>query len=101
MDPIITLTLPHSHGKAEATRRIKAAIVDACARYPAHLKIAEEEWQGDHLRFRVATLGQPITGTIDITDDQVRADVKLTWLMGHQVQQAEQLLRQEGERALA
>lgn len=101
MDPIITLTLPHAHGKKEATRRIKAAIVDACARYPAHLKVAEEEWTGEHLRFRVAALGQPITGTIDIDDDQVRAEVKLTWLMGHQVQQAEKLLRDEGERALA
>jgi hypothetical protein len=100
MDPIIKLTLPHAHGKAEAIRRIKAAIVDACARYPAHLKMAEEEWQGDRLRFRVAALGQPITGTIDVADNEVRAEVRLTWLMGHQVEPAEKLLRQEGERAL-
>jgi hypothetical protein len=100
MDPIITVTLPHAHGKAEATRRIKAAIVDACARYPAELKLAEEHWQGERLQFRVAALGQPITGTIEVGDDSVRAEVKLTWLMGHWVQPAEALLRREGERAL-
>jgi len=100
MDPIITVTLPHSHGKPEAARRIKAAIVDARARYPAEFKVAEEEWQDDHVRFRVAVLGQPVTGTIDIADDSVRAEVTLTWLMGHWVQPAEALLRQEGERAL-
>lgn len=99
MEPIV-VTLPHSHGRGEAARRIKAGIDDARARYAAQLKIAEEDWDGDHLRFRVAVLGQPITGTIDIADDHVRAEVMLTWLMGHLVKPAEALLKQEGERAL-
>jgi hypothetical protein len=99
MDPII-VTLPHGHGRAEAVRRIKAALDEGRARYPAQLKVAEENWDGDCLRFRAAVLGQTVTGTIDIADDHVRAEVLLTWLMGHLVKPAEALIRQEGERAL-
>jgi Putative polyhydroxyalkanoic acid system protein (PHA_gran_rgn) len=100
MDPIV-VNLPHGHGRAEAVRRVKAAIEEARARYPAELKVAEENWDGDRLRFRVALLGQSVTGSIDVADDQVRAEVLLTWLMGHLVQPAEALIRQEGERALS
>ena len=53
MDPVV-VTLPHCHGKAEATRRIKAGIEALRARYTAQLKIAEENWEGDRLRFRAA-----------------------------------------------
>ena len=60
MDPVV-VTIPHHHGKAEATRRIKAGIEAMRARYTAQLKIAEEHWEGDRLRFRAAVLGQTIT----------------------------------------
>jgi hypothetical protein len=99
MDPIV-VTIPHQHGKAEAARRVRAGLDDARVRYPAQLKVAEESWDGDRYRFRVAVLGQPVTGTIDVADDHVRTEVQLTWLMGHWVKPAEALIRQEGERAL-
>jgi hypothetical protein len=96
MDPVV-VTIPHRHDKAEATRRIKAGIEDVCARYPAQLKVAEQNWDGDVLRFRAAVLGQTITGTIDVADDRVRTEVALTWLMGHLVKPAEALIKREGE----
>jgi hypothetical protein len=96
MDPVV-VTIPHRHGKAEATRRIKAGIEDIRARYPAQLKIAEENWESDRLRFRAAVLGQTITGTIDVADQEVRTEVVLTWLMGHLVKPAEALIKREGE----
>jgi Putative polyhydroxyalkanoic acid system protein (PHA_gran_rgn) len=96
MDPVV-VTIVHRHGKAEAKRRIMAGIEDARARYPAQLKIAEETWEGDRLRFRAAVLGQTITGAIDVTDDRVQTEVELTWLMGHLVKPAEALIRSNGE----
>ena len=96
MDPVV-VTLPHRHGKAEATRRIKAGIEALRARYTAQLKIAEEDWEGDRLRFRAAVLGQTITGAIDVRDDEVRTEVVLTWLMGHLFKPAEALIKREGE----
>jgi Putative polyhydroxyalkanoic acid system protein (PHA_gran_rgn) len=100
MEPVVIVTIPHRHGKAEATRRIKAGLEQARSRYAAQLKVAEENWDGDRLRFRAAVLGQSITGSIDVADAEVRAEATLTWLMGHLVKPAEALIRREGERML-
>ena len=99
MNPIV-VTIAHQHGKAEAIRRIKTAIEDARSRYAAQFKIAEENWVDNRLTFRIAALGQPVTGTIDVADDNVRAEVLLTWLMEHLLEPAEALIKAEGERAL-
>jgi hypothetical protein len=101
MEPIVSVTLAHQLGKAEAARRIKSGLGDVRTRYTAQLKVPEESWEGDRLRFRAAVLGQSVTGTIEIADDSVRAEVTLTWLMGHLVKQAEALMKSEGERMLA
>ena len=84
MDPVV-VTIPHRHGKAEATRRIKAGIEDIRARYPAQLKIAEENWEG------VACAFAPPCSARRSRDHRCRrpggshrggADA---WLMGHLV----------------
>jgi hypothetical protein len=100
MEPVVVVTIPHRHGKAEATRRVKAGIEDARKRYAAQLKVAEENWEENHLRFRAAVLGQSLTGKIDIGDDAVRTEVTLTWLMGHLVKPAEALIEKEGKAIL-
>jgi Putative polyhydroxyalkanoic acid system protein (PHA_gran_rgn) len=100
LDPIV-VTIPHRHGKAEAMRRVKAGIESARARYPAQLKVAEEKWEGDRLTFRAAALGQPVTGTIDIAEDNVRAEVRLSWFWGHMVKPAEALIQHEGTQMLS
>jgi hypothetical protein len=100
MDPVVVVTIPHRHGKAEAARRLKAGLEEARKRYAAQLKVAEESWEGDRLRFRVAVLGQSLTGAIDIADDRVHTEVTLTWLMGHQVKAAEAIIEKEGRAML-
>ena len=99
-DPVVVV-IPHRHGKAEAARRIKAGIEDARARYAAKLKVAEEKWEGDRLTFRAAVLGQTVNGTIDVGDDNARAEFKLTWFWAHMLKPAEELVRQEGTQVLS
>lgn len=98
--PIIVI-VPHRHGKAEATRRIKAAIEDAQIREAARFKIAEEKWEGDRLSFRIALLGLPCTGTIEIDEDSARAEVKLSWYQSHMTKSAEAFIRQQGLQILS
>jgi|SRR6478609_5798799 hypothetical protein len=100
MDQSVVVTIPHRHGKEEATRRIKAAIEDARTRQAAKFKVAEEKWDGGHLDFRVAVLGQSIPGKIEVADDHVRAEVLLNWLIAHLVKPAEALLKEQGQRVL-
>jgi len=97
----IVVAIPHSLGKAEASRRIKARIDDSRTRDAARFKVAEENWDGDRLSFRIALLGLPVTGTIDIGDDQARAEVKLSWYQSHMLKPAEAFIREEGAKLLS
>jgi len=97
----IVVEIPHRHGKAEAARRIRAAIDEARTREAAKFKVAEENWDGDRLSFRIALLGQPCTGTIEVGEDKARAEVKLSWYASHLTKPAEVYIQQEGARILS
>lgn len=97
----IVVVIPHGHGKAEATRRIKAAIDAARTDYAAQFKVAEENWADDRLTFRVALLGQPCTGTIEVGEDNARAEVKLSWYSAHMAKPAEAFIQQKGTQILS
>jgi hypothetical protein len=99
-EPVVVV-IPHHHGKADAARRIKAGLGDIRQRYGAQLKVAEEKWEGDRLTFRAAVLGQTVTGSIDVADDNARAEVKLTWFWSHMLKPAEEIIRQEGTKMLS
>ena len=58
--PLI-VSIPHSLGRAEATRRLKAGLTRAATSVPV-LKVDEETWQGDRMVFRVRALGQSASG---------------------------------------
>jgi len=97
----IVVEIPHRHGKAEAKRRIKAAIDEARTREAAKFKVAEEQWDGDCLTFRIALLGLPCTGTIAVGDSSARAEVKLSWYASHLTKPAKAYIQQEGARILS
>jgi hypothetical protein len=100
LEPII-VTFPHSLGKAEAARRVKAGLTEALGRHKAQVKVAEEKWDGDRLTYRAAVLGQTVTGTIDVADDNVKVAATLSWFWGHMVKPAEALIQKEGTQILA
>ncbi len=93
--------MPTASARPEATSRIKAGLEDVRARYAAKLKVAEENWDGDRLSFRAAVLGQSVIGTIDVADDNARAEVRLSWFWSHMLKPAEDIIRQEGSQILA
>jgi hypothetical protein len=98
--PIIVV-VPHRLGKTEAARRIRARIDEARARDAAKFKVAKENWDGDRLTFRIALLGLPATGSIEVGDEQARAEVRLSWYQSHMVKPAEAFIREEGARLLS
>jgi hypothetical protein len=72
----------------EALRRIKPALGSASKRFPV-LKVEEETWSGDRLDFRVRAIGQVAAGNVQVSDDAVRLEVTLPWLL-HKFGQAVQ-----------
>jgi hypothetical protein len=78
-EPLV-ITIPHKLGKEEALRRIRPALGKAAESFPV-LKVEQEIWSDDRLDFRVRALGQVAAGNVQVTDDNVRLEVTLPWLL--------------------
>ena len=78
-EPLVVL-IPHKLGKEEAVRRIRPALSKASSSFPI-LSVEQETWTGDRMDFRVRALGQIAAGRVDVTEDQVRLEVTLPWLL--------------------
>jgi hypothetical protein len=76
----LVVTIPHSLGKEEATRRLKSGLAKASSS-STMLSIDEEVWSGDRLAFKVSAMGQQASGTLDVADKDVRVEVVLPWLL--------------------
>ena len=96
MSKPLVVSIPHRLGKEEAVRRLKCGLGEAQSRFSHLFTVHEETWTGDHLQFRLSALAQTISGGIDVTDDQVRLEVTLPWLLAKIVATLQPLIRKEG-----
>ena len=80
MSAPLIVSIPHSLGREEARRRLKAGLTRAATSIPV-LKVDEEKWEGDRMVFRVRALGQSASGHLDVADDHVRLEVTLPYLL--------------------
>lgn len=92
----LVVSIPHSLGREEATRRLKAGLTRAAESIPV-LKVDEERWEGDRMAFRVRALGQPASGHVDVADDHVRVEVVLPWLLQRFAEMAQAAIRSRGQ----
>jgi hypothetical protein len=91
----LVVSIPHSLGREEAARRLKAGLTRAAASVPV-LKVDEERWEGDRMAFRVRALGQAASGVVDVADDHVRVEVVLPWLLQRFAEAAQAAIRSRG-----
>jgi hypothetical protein len=92
----LVVSIPHRLGKQEAVRRLKNGLGQARTNFGHLLSIEEEVWNGDCLKFRVRSLGQSADGTIDVTEDQLRLEVSLPWLLAKLSERLIPAIRKEG-----
>ncbi|MCG5242037.1 polyhydroxyalkanoic acid system family protein [Azospirillum doebereinerae] len=78
----LTLSVPHSLGRAEAKRRLVDGMGDARARLSAVATSIDDHWTDDRLDFRVVALAQTVSGHIDVLEDRVEVEVELPWALG-------------------
>lgn len=74
------ISVPHSLGKEEALRRLKAGMARVTGEIPL-VKVEDQSWIGTQMSFRIRALGQVSTGTVDVEDDTVRVEVSLPLLL--------------------
>ncbi|MGI9354934.1 MAG: polyhydroxyalkanoic acid system family protein [Rhizobiaceae bacterium] len=80
MNETITVTVPNKHTKAEARRRIEGGFDKVAAQIGGKAQV-EQKWKGDTMRFKAATMGQTIDGTLIVREEEVQIDVSLPWLL--------------------
>ncbi len=93
--PLI-VSIPHRLGKEEAVRRLKSGLGNVRTSYGHLFNVQEESWTGDHLQFRVSALGQTVSGTLDVLEQQVNLVVYLPWLLAKLANAIQPLVRKEG-----
>lgn len=96
MSAPLVVSIPHSLGREEATRRLKAGLSRAAASIPV-LKIDEERWEESRMIFRLRALGQVASGHLDVADDHVRLEVTLPWLLQRFAEAARVAIRNRGQ----
>jgi hypothetical protein len=92
--PLI-VSIPHRLGREEAIRRLKAGLTRAATSIPA-LKVDEERWEDNRMIFRVRALGQVASGHLDVTDDHVRLEITLPWLLQRFAEVAQVAIKNRG-----
>lgn len=96
MSAPLVVSIPHRLGKEEAVRRLKNGLGQVRTGYSHLMSVEEEVWNGDRLTFRLRALGQSSEGTIDVTEDQLRIEVKLPWLLAKLSERLIPAIRKEG-----
>ena len=96
MSKPLVVSIPHNLGREEAVRRMKSGLAGARTQYGHLLTVNEETWNDNQLTFRVTALAQAVSGNIDVTDDHVRLEVMLPWLLAKLAERAQAVIGDKG-----
>lgn len=99
MSKPIVVCIPHRLGQAEATRRLRGGLTRAAAHFPV-LSADEETWTQDNgtdrMAFRVRAMGQAVSGTIDVREQDVQLELNLPFLLRVFAERATQTIQRQG-----
>ncbi len=93
--PLI-VSIPHSLGKTEATRRLRDGVGQLKSQFGDKIATVEEQWAGDRLSFRVGAMGQTVSGHLDVAEDTVRVELQLPWILSMVADKAKGFIQKQG-----
>ena len=96
MSRLVTVRVSHQLGKEEAVRRLQAGIGQARGIFASRVSSLEENWQGNHLDFRVGALGQIVVGTLDVEEQHVDAVFELPAALAFFANRVKGVLQKQG-----
>jgi putative polyhydroxyalkanoate system protein len=96
MSKPVVVSIPHQLGRAEARRRIDEGLGRLTQQF-AQMGQVKSAWEGDILRFTVETLGQAVSGLIEIEDQAVRLEVVLPGFLAMIANKVKGRLQTEGQ----
>ncbi len=98
MSKPITVTIPHQLGRAEAHRRIAEGFGHIGESFgPQAAKALKTDWQGDRMEFKVAAMGQAVTGHVEVMEAAVAMQVLLPDMLAMMAGSVKDRLQREGQ----
>ena len=95
MSKPVIVSVPHSFGREEAVRRLKAGFERAGTQFGGILTISQQSWSGDRLSFQASALGQQAAGSVNVLDDSIVIEVTLPWLLAKIAEKLAPAIRRE------
>jgi putative polyhydroxyalkanoic acid system protein len=77
----LVVDIPHQFTRQEAKRRIQNGLGEIRSQLAGFATSVEDQWNEDQMDFRVAAVGQTVTGRIEVLDHSVRVEVYLPWVL--------------------
>jgi hypothetical protein len=77
--PQLTLDVPHTLGREEAARRLKAKAEFVQGAFQSQVGEITQQWQEDTLSFGFKAMGMKVSGTLVVEDAVVRLAADLPW----------------------
>jgi len=96
MSKPVVVSIPHQLGRAEARRRVDEGIGRLTQQFAAMGEV-RSAWEGDVLRFTVATFGQAISGLVAVEEQAVRVEVVLPGFLAMIAAKVKGRLQKEGQ----
>lgn len=96
----ITVSIPHQLGRAEARRRIDTGFAKILHLLPGSGGNCSQRWDGDRLTFSAATMGQTVSGVVDVLDAAVTMEIELPGVLGMIAGGLKDRLQKLGQRLL-
>jgi hypothetical protein len=82
MSKPLVADIPHELGRREARNRLERGVGQIRAHIAPYASSIEDHWTDDRLNFRIAALGQALSGSIEIFEDLVRIEIALPGFLG-------------------
>lgn len=96
MSKPITVSIPHQLGVAEAHRRIDDGFVKLIGQAGAVAKV-DRQWAGERMTFAVQTMGQTISGHLDVGATAIDLEIQLPMFLAMIADKLKGRLRKEGQ----
>ena len=96
----INLSIPHRLSTGEARTRIQNTLAGLKSQHAAKLAQVDERWTGDHMDFRLAVMGQSVTGRVDVRQSAVDLSIDLPWILAMFADKVRGDVQREGTKLL-
>ena len=96
----VNLSIPHRLSTDEARTRIQNTLTGLKSQHAAKLAQVDERWSGNHMDFRLAVMGQAVTGRVDVGDHAVDLAIDLPWILAMFADKVRGDVQREGTKLL-